>query len=98
MRSRTWGKDCGRGVPSGMLTAPLATLRDSRVWQRGGKGRRAMGASLWAGFERPSSHFRVHQNPHSTVTGVTRRRPRDDQLHALPAAPERRQVPQFRRV
>ena len=61
MRSRTCGKDGGAGVPSGTLNAPLATFRDSRIGQRGGKGRRAMGPSLWLGCERPSSHVRFHQ-------------------------------------
>ena len=49
MRSRTWGKDGGVGGPSGTLNVPLATFRDSRLGQRGGKGRRAMGMSYgWA--------------------------------------------------
>ena len=61
MRSRTWGKDGGGGGPSGMLNAPLATYRDSRVGQRGGKGRRAMGPNLWSGFEPPSFQVRFRQ-------------------------------------
>ena len=61
MRSRTCGKDGGAGVPSGTLNAPLGTFRDSKLGQRGGKERRAMGPSLWAGFEPPNSYFRFRQ-------------------------------------
>ena len=42
-------------------SAPRDTSAREKVLQRGGKERRAMGPSLWAGFEPPNSYFRFRQ-------------------------------------